>query len=130
MLEWDEKYSTGYAEIDDQHKKLFQVINQLGKSLEEGAGEDKLDEIIAFLEEYAQMHFGQEEECMAREHCPMADRNKRAHQLFIKGIDSYRERLERFEDKKTLINDIHLETERWIVEHICKIDIALRDCRH
>lgn len=79
MLAWDDAYATGFSEIDDQHKKLFQVINRLG-------------------------------ECIG------------------KGYHSYRDRYEKSEDREALVKDIHEECERWLVEHICKIDIHLKDC--
>lgn len=128
MLVWDEAYSTGFPEIDDQHKKLFQVINRLGKRIKEGKGEEELEPILIFLEEYAKIHFGYEEECMAAHKCPVAQENKNAHQRFVAGYHSYRERYHRLGASRELVEDIHKECERWLTNHIGRIDTHLKAC--
>ena len=74
------------------------------------------------------MHFGYEEECMAKHKCPVAGENKRAHELFVEGYHSYRDRYKRGGATEDLIRDIHEECERWLVNHICKIDTHLKEC--
>lgn len=130
MLAWKEAYSTGFPDIDDQHKRLFQVINNLGNRIEEGKGEEYLDETLEFLEDYVKAHFSYEEDCMFKHKCPVALENQKAHKRFIEGYESYCERYHRRGATKDLAEDIHAECERWMVEHICKIDTHLKECIH
>lgn len=130
MLQWEQKYETGFADIDDQHKKLFQVINRLEERIEEESHEDTVNEVLAFLGEYARVHFENEEECMARMQCPLAGRNKTAHRKFIEGYHRYIRMLQQSEDYLKIAKTIHVEMEHWLVNHICKIDVGLKICNN
>jgi len=47
-------------------------------------------EILDFLQFYAKWHFGQEEDCMNKYKCPIADQNKKAHAGFLKKFDRFK----------------------------------------
>ena len=128
MLKWDEVYETGFVDIDDQHKQLFQVINRLGERIEAGEGEHIIGEVLDFLEEYVEMHFGYEEECMRKHKCPVTCKNKIAHAKFIEGYHAYRAHYGQNGASKELAEEIHDECERWLTNHICHVDIHLRAC--
>jgi len=67
MIEWRDEFSVGNADIDAQHKKLFQIAGRAYALLKDDMKSDKYDEIIGILEElkeYTQYHFTFEEEHM------------------------------------------------------------------
>lgn len=66
---WDEHFTTGIESIDRQHRRLVQLINDLGVSLIEGQrqGPEALQVTFDQLADYAQGHFRQEEALMAHE---------------------------------------------------------------
>ena len=66
---WDERYETGIAEVDDQHRYLVALINRLGEQLasaQQLAGAAALGAIFSELAHYAERHFSDEEELMLR----------------------------------------------------------------
>ncbi|WP_276250740.1 bacteriohemerythrin [Halomicroarcula sp. SHR3] len=72
LIEWDERrYSTGIDRYDNQHKRLFEVLNQLHDAMEEGHAEEELGDVLRELERYTEYHFTDEEEFM--EGCGFAD---------------------------------------------------------
>lgn len=57
---WDDKYSVGNPKIDQQHKKIFELGNEL---LEVSKAQD-IKPIIMRLYKYTREHFSHEEEMM------------------------------------------------------------------
>ncbi|MCC7312740.1 MAG: GGDEF domain-containing protein [Sulfuritalea sp.] len=63
---WNPCFITGLTEVDSQHRRLVDVINQFGNLVmrQEGASIAALDPIFAELAAYAQHHFVEEEALM------------------------------------------------------------------
>ena len=60
-LEWKPAYSVGIEKFDDQHKKLFAVVNKMGVAIDNGEEHDTLRGIFKELIEYTRIHFRDEE---------------------------------------------------------------------
>lgn len=128
MLQWQEIYATGTADIDDQHRKLFGVINELHDAIAQGKGEMYLDKALKFLAHYAKVHFNFEEICMAKYQCPVALKNKEAHRDFLEKYKKYQERFEKEGYSEHLLYEIHKMCEDWLTHHVCAVDTHLRSC--
>ena len=128
MLTWNDAFATGVADLDEQHKRLFEVINEFDAAIQRGEGEVKLGKTMEFLGHYAKIHFNFEEICMAKYRCPVASRNKEAHASFMESYKKYRERLTREGCTAGLLREVHRMCEDWLVNHICKIDTHLKGC--
>ena len=63
---WKEEYSVGVREIDNQHKKLVSMINDLYESMKDGKGREVLEETITGLYLYTKTHFSFEESLMKK----------------------------------------------------------------
>ena len=67
MYEFKEEFKTGSPQIDEEHKKLFEIADQIYELKNEEFMHDKYDNIRAILEqlrEYTDTHFTHEEEYM------------------------------------------------------------------
>nr|WP_276252202.1 bacteriohemerythrin [Halomicroarcula sp. SHR3] len=107
LIEWDERrYSTGIDRYDNQHKRLFEVLNQLHDAMEEGHAEEELGDVLRELERYTEYHFTDEEEFM--EGCGFADD---CSECFF----GHQEMHEEFAQKVTELRKKHEEgsTSRW-----------------
>lgn len=60
-FEWKEEYSVHIKEIDDQHKKLFTLIELLEKSTTTGDFKSSVNHALDELMEYVNIHFETEE---------------------------------------------------------------------
>lgn len=125
-MEWSDEFATGVKFIDDQHKMLFRMVADYRLSLDEGGGERVYDLLLGSLDAYARAHFGAEEACMVKYACPAAEANAAAHARFVAMLDRFRQRFldvgfERGEAQR-LVDTL----ERWLVDHICKLDVRLR----
>ncbi|MEO5800495.1 MAG: hemerythrin family protein [Gemmatimonadales bacterium] len=125
-MQWREDYATGIAKIDDQHRMIFKMAEDYREALNDGQGASIYSEFLESLDLYAQGHFGFEEDCMLRHHCPAGRQNIAAHQGFVTVLDRFRQG---FADDGfsqgvafELVNTIDL----WLAQHICGIDVQLK----
>lgn len=65
-IEWQARYETGIPEVDDDHRRLVGLINDLDDALAEGGEFGRIGGIIDALVDYADYHFSREEAMMAR----------------------------------------------------------------
>ena len=129
MIEWKDAYSIGIPMLDEQHQKLFQFSNDLESIIQDGeVSENLMWESIQYLENYANMHFGKEEMCMFKYQCPIAEKNQEAHTRFIAFYNFLSERMKKEGITHRMAREFHWFIEQWLIEHICKIDVHLKDC--
>ncbi|WOJ92251.1 bacteriohemerythrin [Congregibacter variabilis] len=62
---WDAAFVTGLNEVDEQHHKLVDLINELGDAISADSADDaEVSSIIQQLFSYSQYHFAEEERMM------------------------------------------------------------------
>ena len=91
-------------------------------ALDEGRGERVYELLLESLGSVAHFHFGFEERCMKRRHCPAAQQNAQAHPKFIEALSGFRQRyvVGGFDraDAQRLVDFV----DQWLADHICRID--------
>lgn len=121
LIEWDgERHSTGVQTVDDQHKRLFELLNDLHTAMEEGRGEEEVGAVLRELEEYTEYHFTDEEgmmrDCGYADECNACfDDHKEAHQEFVSQVSQLRER---HEDGEFITMDVLQFARDWLDSHI------------
>jgi hemerythrin len=127
-LEWsDLLYSTGFKEIDDQHKELFNQVNLL---LDATLANRRMEEIIPmldFLEEYTRNHFRFEEELMAKQSCSAAAVNADEHERFMDDLVALRKRIGHQGTSESVGVLLTAKVVCWLQSHVGEIDIRLRE---
>ena len=63
---WNDRFATGIESVDEQHRRLIELVNQIGDMLVAGDqwAESRLQEIFKQLADYARFHFQDEERVM------------------------------------------------------------------
>lgn len=125
-MEWRDDYATGVPQVDEQHKMLFRMAEVYRDALNDGQGASTYEELLRSLDLYARAHFGFEEGCMARHHCPAAKRNLAAHDDFVKTLARFKADYERDGFLPGSAHDLVNTIDLWLAEHICGIDAQLR----
>jgi hemerythrin len=129
MIKWEDSFLTGIAKLDQQHKNLFQYCNDLGDGINSGEiSQNVLSQALVFLGKYIKIHFGKEETCMNKYSCPIAEKNKFAHQKFINAYQKFQKMISENKDSGVILRELHYFLENWLIEHICKIDTQLKTC--
>ncbi len=121
-VSWQPEYSVGNEEIDNQHKKLFMMINELQNSIEHNATNDKqpVEKVLEELISYAEYHFSTEENLFRGQ--AGFDTHHHEHWTFIKKSFSFVKRFNADNDLK-IITDIVIFLRSWLIDHILVTDI-------
>ena len=91
-LTWQERLSIPFPSIDEEHKMLFDLINEFYQSLTTHNRTEQILNLFTQLRSYAQLHFENEETLMLIHKYPRLDIHQVEHQLFIEKIDEFEKR--------------------------------------
>ena len=83
LFKWNTSYSVHNDELDNQHKKLFDIINELFAAFTDRTLDEKLDDIISRLHEYTVYHFNEEEQLLKQKGTPLSAEHLEQHAFFI-----------------------------------------------
>lgn len=126
-VQWESRFETGEFRLDDQHKRLFDFVNKLEVMTNTEIKPAELDNIVSFLSMYVRVHFLCEESCMTVRRCIVAEKNKAAHEKFLAFYDEFKQKYERHGADKLMLKELYTAANTWLVNHICKIDVQLRE---
>ncbi len=123
VFPWNENFETGIAEIDDQHRQLVHLVNELASHLSQGADEVSLERVFGELAAYADYHFRAEERIWEPGFRQDAwfDEHRRFHDSFMpKVLELKSERTGREYEKS--VEEILKFLVGWLVHHILDSD--------
>lgn len=124
MYEMKEEYKIGVANIDEQHKKLFELADKAYMLLKDELAVDKYDKIVHILEElkeYTMFHFKSEEEYMESINYKRLFTQKIEHEQFIKTLENVDYSAIDAKQDESLVKILNFLND-WLVEHILKTD--------
>lgn len=123
---WHSKYETGNSEIDDQHKTLFKLINNLADATSQGASQEVLKQLLDELINETTIHFKTEEELVKPVGYGSYFSRKASHS-YLRGV--LVKVSENFEiDSSFLTLEIVQSIVDLIVRHICEEDMLMMQC--
>jgi hemerythrin len=126
-IEWGPKYETGNQIIDNQHRGLIDLINDLNllaSKLKAGKTQHtrEMEDIVSDLSTYCKNHFSTEETIMKDMHYPKFAAHHKLHEAFTSKIDEFQKR---FFDEETDVSDQLCEyLNNWLFTHIAKEDMS------
>ncbi|MFZ3072691.1 MAG: bacteriohemerythrin [Thermodesulfobacteriota bacterium] len=124
-LAWTPDLAVGVNEIDEQHKELFKKIDNLHAAMSKGLGKEEITRTLKFLEDYVELHFGNEEKIMFAKKYPDYSSHKAQHEIYKRNIKSLKEELNTKGASIGLVLQINSSICDWIIKHIQEIDKAL-----
>lgn len=77
---------TNIDKIDEQHKKLFEIVDQFNKACLNREGHDEVWQLYNFLKNSAEEHFKDEEEFMIKYKYPQYENHKEEHNMFLRKV--------------------------------------------
>lgn len=120
IMSWTDTYSTGIAEIDQQHKKLIDLINSLHDAMAKGQGKIVLGKTLGELIHYCASHFAVEEKLFDKHGYPEADEHKDKHQKMTSKVLALQQQFE--QGKATLTIEVMDFLQQWLDKHILGTD--------
>jgi hemerythrin len=120
IIQWDESFSVNVTEIDKQHQRLVEMINELYDAMRQGKGKVVIGKTINGLVDYADLHFKTEEKYFDLFAYSDALAHKREHADFVKKVTEFRSGLE--SGKLSLSLDVMNFLSDWLQNHIKVVD--------
>ncbi|MGZ5071289.1 MAG: bacteriohemerythrin [Methylobacter sp.] len=126
IFPWNENFATGIEKIDEQHRQLVHLANQLASHLSHKADLTTLNDVFKQLAEYAIYHF-ETEERVWHEYFPEDDwetEHKKTHESFLESVLSLKaeETTKPFDE---VIEDILTFLTQWLAFHILDSDMRM-----
>lgn len=126
-FEWNEMYSVGVKELDDQHKKLFTLISEIEQMSTKEDYKTAVYIALDELMEYVMIHFHTEEIYMKSAEYPEFDAHYKKHQKISQDVN---ERVNYMMNKETTALDlvkIHNFLVEWLKDHILGDDLKYKN---
>jgi len=120
LITWSDKYSVNIKEIDEQHKKLVGMINELHDAMMHAKGKEASLAIINKMAEYTKYHFSTEEKYMKQFGYPDYNAHKLSHEKFVEQVLEFKKEYET--GKTGLSFDLLNFLKNWLVTHIQSSD--------
>ena len=124
FVEWEDKYSVGITRIDEEHKCLLSIINELFEQCKQG--EEKANEAfkktMKELVSYVELHFKGEEELLIKYKFPedAYKKHKNEHEQFVIKILQVTDDFQK--GKKFIPNETVRFLRDWILSHVAICD--------
>lgn len=122
-LEWDNKYSLGIPVFDEQHKELFEYINELRDIMMGTKSDDMIENTFKSILNFTMTHFLDEEIFLFKNQYPDYEQHKAEHDNFMNEVKGLyvQSKAERSNSKIISAEITGILTE-WIQEHIVITD--------
>lgn len=92
-LQWNDTYSVGFKLIDDQHKILISLINDLYVAKRFGTLKTAIVGVLEKLATYTVYHFNAEKELFAQYKYPKSSEHLAEHDYFVDQVKAFQKAL-------------------------------------
>lgn len=126
IFPWNDNFETGIKQIDEQHRVIVSLINQMASQLVHQPDTSSLDKIFTQLAEYAAYHF-QCEELIWQQYLPQDScfiEHQKTHELFITSVQELKQ-TESSRPLQDVIEDILYFLTQWLAHHILESDMRM-----
>lgn len=116
LINWTDDLSVNIKSIDEQHKKLVSLINDLSDAMKVGKGSEIIGSVLGQLADYTKTHFAYEEKLMSTHGYAGFMSQKKEHDEFAKKVNST---LQDFKAGKVVMSvEIMQFLKDWLTGHI------------
>ena len=123
IFPWNDNFNTGVAIIDEQHRKLVDLLNRLATQVAYKTDDDELNQIFDELADYTIYHFQTEEGLWNRylREDPLDSQHQAIHQMFVdKVLDLKRQ--QKVKATIDIVEDALAFLADWLASHILETD--------
>lgn len=123
IVTWSDENSINVAEIDNQHKKLIELVNEIHSAVESCADKEDLRNRLVNLTEFTRSHFDFEDALMKKHDYPDLIGHQKEHRLLIQHLEELVNAVSKGR-KLTFYSDYDVSSD-WALTHISEHDKSL-----
>ena len=119
-LPWGDVWMTGHPEIDTDHKKLVELVNDLTRAVANNQGREIIGTVLKGLIDYTGQHFKREEAVWQQGNLPSATDHKSVHDALIRQVSEFEQAYKNgtSEMSEELLNFLR----SWLIDHVFQSD--------
>lgn len=117
---WDDSFNVNVKQIDEQHKKLVDILNNLHDAMKLGKGRQILGNVFAELIRYSEVHFTTEEKLMSAYNYNEYDSHKLIHNGLAKKVMEFQKKFQQGQNIFTM--EVMDFLKNWLQNHILGTD--------
>lgn len=121
-IPWLPAYEVNISEIDEQHRELFRMFNDLLDAMWDGKGKNVIEEKLRFLAGHAVTHFSTEEKFMVNYNFPDYPAHKKLHDDFTACVADFLKVYERNGATTDMLVSMVQDLGAWTRDHIRDMD--------
>lgn len=126
MYQFTDDCLIGVEQIDNEHRRLFELVNDTAELLEKvDVNRSDVTELFRELNDYAVLHFAHEEQYMEEINDPELPKQREMHKAFVTKLKEIELGDIKSEDDKESINNILKFVARWLFSHILSSDTMI-----
>ncbi len=126
LIHWNSSVQINIREIDKQHRKLIDLINDLHRAMKSGSGSQQAGTILNQLVDYTSTHFSYEEGLLQKCDYPDITAHKERHKKLVAQIVDFQRKFQ--EGNSTISVEIMDFLKSWLVDHIKGVDTKYVAC--
>lgn len=119
-IKWQSDLDTGIDVIDDQHRRLVDMINKLHDA-QLNHDNKEVGEVLNDVIDYTISHFAFEESLLEEAGYEFLRPHRKVHELFVRRVQEYADRYRKGED---IADELVGLLSRWLLNHIRNDDAA------
>lgn len=120
LVTWNPSYSVSVKKLDQQHQRLFALLNTLHEAMRQGKGQAIVQDTLRELATYAVTHFRAEEELLQKTNYPGFAAHQAEHQSFVARVNQFTEDLKAGRNTSAIAVVGFIKD--WLAEHILRTD--------
>lgn len=120
LLDWSERYSVESRLMDEQHRKLFNLINELHEAMKEGRAKTVMARVLDQLVAYTVTHFDTEERAMAAVGYPDLGAHVAEHRKLTEAVHKLNGEVKA--ETVGITVEVMEFLQHWLTNHIMKVD--------
>lgn len=126
MYQFTEDCLIGVEQIDNEHCRLFELVNETADLLmKDNVSRSDVTKLFQELNDYAVLHFAHEEEYMESINDPELPRQREMHQAFVVKLKELELGDIKSKDDKETVKNILEFVARWLFSHILSSDTMI-----
>ena len=119
FLKWQPGFNLGIPEVDKQHKKIIELINDLNQAFIKDNTSKKIGNILDEMSSYATEHFKTEEDLFKKTNFPLSKEHIAQHAYFVNKVEDFKRN---FSDGQSITFRLMKFLRSWWTNHILDSD--------
>ena len=121
---WDPSFSVNIPNLDNDHKKMVQMISKLHEAMSQGKSKELITPLINELSDYTVSHFGAEEKYLRDKKHPELSVQMAQHKIFLDRVNEFKETVQT--GKTAIAIQLLPFMNQWFLNHIMKMDMKYK----